>query len=307
MTQEQYLKNLEVPSEPVDVILDTDAFNEVDDQFAISYMMRAKEKLKVVGICAAPFLNEKSVSAKDGMEKSYQEILKLLHLMGQDEFAAQVLSGSERFMTREDELVDSPAARFMAERARDYSPEKPLYIVAIGAITNVAAAVLLAPEAMRENTVIVWLGGHALDWAGGNNEFNLRQDIAAARVVFGCGAPLVMLPCKGVVSSFCTTGPELDYWLKGKNPLATYLAENAAREANSYAAGKPWSRCIWDVTAVAWLLNEKNRFMDACRIPAPIPEYDNRWARDPFARPVTYVYNIHRDALFHDLFRRLAE
>ena len=36
MTKEQYLKNLSVPSGKIDVVLDTDAFNEVDDQFAIS-------------------------------------------------------------------------------------------------------------------------------------------------------------------------------------------------------------------------------------------------------------------------------
>ena len=307
MTREQYLKNSEVPQGRVDVILDTDAFNEVDDQFAIAYLLRSEEKLNTVGICAAPFLNEKSSSAADGMEKSHAEILKLLRLMGREDLAPIVRRGSGRFLKDEADAVDSPAARFIAERAAGYSAEHPLYIVAIGAITNVASAVRMAPEVMRENTVIVWLGGHALEWAEPNNEFNLRQDIAAARVVFDCGAPTVLLPCKGVVSAFRTTAPELDFWLKGKNPTATYLAENAEREANGYAAGKPWSRCIWDVTAVAWLLNDGERFMNARTVPAPIPEYDHRWAQDPFRRPITYVYNIRRDALFEDLFRRLTE
>lgn len=305
MTQEQYLKNLMPPSHHADVILDTDAYNEVDDQFAIAYLLRS-EKLNPVGICAAPFLNEKSSSAEDGMQKSHAEILKLLKLMNREEVVPRVYRGSDRFMRDETDAVDSPAARFIAASAAQYSAEHPLYVVAIGAITNVAAAVLLAPEAMRENTVIVWLGGHALDWAGQNREFNLRQDIAAARVVFDCGAPMVLLPCNGVVSSFRTTAPELDFWLKGKNPIATYLAENAEREANGYAAGKPWSRCIWDVTAVAWLLNDGERFLNTCQVPAPIPEYDHRWARDPFRRPIAYVYNVRRDALFEDLFQSLT-
>lgn len=305
MTQEQYLKNLMPPSHRADVILDTDAYNEVDDQFAIAYLLRS-EKLNPVGICAAPFLNEKSSSAEDGMQKSHAEILKLLKLMNREEVVPHVYRGSDRFMRDETDAVDSPAARFIAASAAQYSAEHPLYVVAIGAITNVAAAVLLAPEAMRENTVIVWLGGHALDWAGQNREFNLRQDIAAARVVFDCGAPMVLLPCNGVVSSFRTTAPELDFWLKGKNPIATYLAENAEREANGYAAGKPWSRCIWDVTAVAWLLNDGERFLNTCQVPAPIPEYDHRWARDLFRRPIAYVYNVRRDALFEDLFQSLT-
>lgn len=37
MTTEQYFKNLEVPDHPIDVVLDTDAYNEIDDQFAIAY------------------------------------------------------------------------------------------------------------------------------------------------------------------------------------------------------------------------------------------------------------------------------
>lgn len=59
-------KNLQVPSGRVDVVLDTDAYNEIDDQFAISYMLRSKEKLNVKAIYAAPFLNQHSESPKDG-------------------------------------------------------------------------------------------------------------------------------------------------------------------------------------------------------------------------------------------------
>lgn len=76
----------------------------------------------------------------------------------------------------------------------------------------------------------------------GAQEFNMQQDIAAARVVMGCGVPVVQLPCTGVVDHFITTGPELNYWLVDKNPLADYLARNTIQEAESYARGKPWSR-----------------------------------------------------------------
>ena len=74
MTQAQFLKNLEVPSGKVDVILDTDAYNEIDDQFAIAYMLRSEDKINVKAICAAPFFNIMSDSPADGMEKSYDEL-----------------------------------------------------------------------------------------------------------------------------------------------------------------------------------------------------------------------------------------
>ena len=44
MTNEQRTKNLSVPSDKVDVVLDTDAYNEIDDQFAIAYMLKGTSK-----------------------------------------------------------------------------------------------------------------------------------------------------------------------------------------------------------------------------------------------------------------------
>ena len=54
------LHRLEIPTGPVDVVLDTDTANEVDDQFALSYLLASQEKLRVQAIYAAPFLREKS-------------------------------------------------------------------------------------------------------------------------------------------------------------------------------------------------------------------------------------------------------
>ena len=82
MTNEQRIKNLSVPAHKIDVVLDTDAYNEIDDQFAIAYMLRKKDRFNVKAIYAAPFHNEKSNDACDGMIKSYEEIFKVLGLMG---------------------------------------------------------------------------------------------------------------------------------------------------------------------------------------------------------------------------------
>ena len=305
MKNEQFMSNLKTPDRMVDVILDTDAYNEIDDQFAISYMLANSEKLNVRGICAAPFFNPRSVSPADGMEKSYNEILKLLSLAKKDELKSKVFRGSEKYLESENVPVESVAASFMARTADEYSPENPLYIVAIGAITNVASAIL-KNERMKENCVIVWLGGHAAHMPRAACEFNMVQDIAAARVVFGCGVPLVQLPCGGVVDIFTTGKYELLHFLKGKSPLCDYLCESVIEEADSYALGKPWTRVIWDVTAVAWLLNENSKFMDDTLIPAPIPEYDETYSEDKTRHQIKYVYRIKRDALFDDLYNKLA-
>ena len=304
MTEKQFLKNLDVPVSRIDAILDTDTYNEIDDQFALAYMLMNGDKINTVGICAAPFLNHKSVSAEDGMEKSYDEIMRILTLMGREDMKDKVYRGSTSFLKSEDEPVVSDAAKYIVETAKGYSPEKPLYVVAIGAITNVASAVLLAPEVMRENTVIVWLGGNAHNCYS-YAEFNLVQDVASARVVFKSGAPIIQLPCLGVVSQFVTTEPELNYWLKGRNELADYLAQNVIDNYGVHDVPTAWGKCIWDVTAVAWLLNDNGKFMHSSVVDCPIPLYEGGYEFDP-SRKIRYVERIYRAPLFTDLFLTLG-
>lgn len=302
MISSEPMRNLDVPAGPVDVVLDTDTYNEIDDQFALAYMLRSPE-LRVQAIYAAPFFNENSSGPEDGMLRSYDEIFKVLELMGERD-AAPVYKGSPQYLPDEKTPVISSAAEDLARRAREHSPERPLYVVAIGAITNVASAILLEP-AVVENTVVVWLGGHGLHYHDAR-EFNLIQDVSAARVVMGSGVPFVQLPCNGVVSEFATSRQELEYWLKGKNPVADYLCENTIQAAERYAHGTAWSRVIWDVTAVAWLLNRDDRFMLSRIQPVSLPSYSGQYELMPNGHMIRYVYKINRDALFTDLFIKLV-
>lgn len=293
------LKMLEQPTGMVDAVLDTDTFNEVDDQFALSYMLKSGDRINVKAIYAAPFFNPKATSPKDGMEKSYEEIQRLLKLLGKEDMP--VFKGSESYLPDEKTPVISPAAEHLAKLAMEYSPEKPLYVVAIGAITNVASAILLNPEII-DRIVLIWLGGEALEWPH-NREFNLEQDVAAARVVFGCGAPLIQFPCMGVVSAFTISEAELRHYLLNKNPLCDFLVNRVLNEM-AHREGKPWTRIICDVTAVSWLTGN---FCSYRLIPSPIPEYDDLYAYNPTRHLIKYVYHIHRDELFTDLMEKLTD
>ncbi len=297
------IRNIQVPTDPVDVVLDTDAYNEIDDQFALAYLLLAKEKLHTKAIYAAPFFNARVSSVQEGMEQSYREIVAITEMMGEK---VHIFAGSGEYLPDEQTPVRSPAAADLARRAMAYTEEHPLYVVAIGAITNIASALLLHP-AIAKRMVLVWLGGHAHHYDN-TREFNMRQDVAAARVVMGSGVPLVQLPCYGVVSSFRISKPELEYWLKGKNDLCDYLADAAIAEADSYAEGKPWTRCIWDVAAVAWLLNDREQFMKSRSVSVRLPGYDHQYEA-PLADvpPMEYVYFIYRDALMEDLIGRLLQ
>ena len=303
MTEIERLKNLEVPQGVIDAVLDTDAYNEVDDQYAISYMLRSTERINTVALYAAPFFNNKSSGPEDGMNKSYNEIVKIVKLLDREDMLDKIYKGSTTYLPDEKTPVESAVARDLVARAHKYSKEKPLYVVAIGAITNVASALLIDPT-IAEKIVIVWLGGHAQHW-NHNKEFNLYQDIAAARVIFGCGAPFVQLPCCGVVTDFTITEPELEKYFIGKNPLADYLASYTISEQEGKM--QPWTRVIWDVTAVAWLLNDNQRFMSERIVHAPIPEYDHKYALSDDTHFMKYIWHINRTALWNDFIKKVCQ
>lgn len=301
---EKMLRRLQKPRGHVDVVIDTDTYNEIDDQYALAFSIKSKEKLNIVGIYAAPFYgNGNSSSPADGMEKSYNEIYNVLSLMKRDELKPLVKRGAEAYLPSEKNTVDSEVARDLANRAMRYSSEKPLYIVSIGAITNIASAILMNPQ-ITDRIVIVWLGGHALHWPH-TQEFNMSQDVAAARVIFNSGAAVVQLPCMGVVSAFTVSGPELEYWLRGKSEICDYLVDYTTKTALKDAAFLNWTRAIWDVTAVAWLLD--GDFMADRLEHIPIPQYDHHYSFDPTRHFYRYVYHINRDKLFEALFAKLSQ
>ena len=296
------------PAGKISVVLDTDAYNEVDDQFAIAYLLNCPEKIDLQAIYAAPFYdrercfyNFKSESAAEGMRRSYEEILTLLRLAGREDMRENVYPGAETFMQDTCGPVDSPAARDLIARAKRHSPEDPLYVVGIGAPTNIASALCMAPE-IAPNLVVVWLGGNVLDWPS-CREFNLSQDLAASQVLFSEEVSLVQVPCMGMASAFTVTAGELKQYFLNRNPLCDYLAKTVLNDMGDPEGQRLWSRILWDVTACAWLVGE-HLCLDRVE-EKPIPT-ESTYIR-PAGRPVMrYVYHVHRDALLADMIDKLT-
>lgn len=278
------------------VIFDTDCYNEIDDQFALAYLMLSKDKVNLLSVNAAPFLNSRSVSAADGMEKSYNEIFNIMKLVDPDA-KIPAYRGSKRFMTSCDDIVESEAVENIINTVMN--TEETVYIVAVGAITNVASAIVKCPEIVNR-AVVIWLGGHALHWQD-TKEFNLRQDIPGAQVLFDSKIPLIQIPCNGVCTEFSTTIPELEYYLAGKNELCDYLV-NIVKGYTKNPYG--WSKIVWDVTAAAVLT--KPEALDMVTIPAPYVTSDCRYAFDTARHHYVYVRRIRRDPIYADLFSKLA-
>jgi len=292
------LKQLTPPSGKIRMVLDTDTYNEVDDQFALAYALLSDDKIDLEAVYAAPFHNNRSEGPAAGMEKSYQEILRLLNMMNKPD-EGFVFRGSERYLEDPSRPVKSDAALDLIRKAKTASPENPLYVVPIGCITNIASAILMEPEIIR-NIVVVWLGGNSLEWPH-QKEFNLMQDVPAARVVFDSGVPLVVMPCRPVVSHFHTTLPELKHYLKDKNELTDYLY-NIVEE---YSGGRDaWSKVIWDVTAVAWLVNPA--WITTARVHSPVLTDQATFSEDKSRHFIRMATDLNRDAIFRDMFQKLG-
>jgi len=297
ISPEKRLQRLLPPTQKIRMVLDTDTFNEIDDQFAVTYALLSPEKLQVEAIYAAPFYNELSSSPADGMEKSYLEILKILDKLNisSDQY---VFRGSTDFLQSLDQPLRSEAVTDLIERAMASDEEDPLYVVAIGAITNVASAILIEPQII-EKIVVVWLGGQGLHWPD-NREFNLQEDVLAAQLIFDCGVPLVQVPCMGVSSHLQTTLSELADYVKGRGGIGDYLYETYK---NCHSDHFAYSRPIWDISTIGYLVNPD--WVPTQLIHSPIVTDQLTWSFNASRHFIRYAYGIQRDAIFHDLFTKL--
>ncbi|MCC6167956.1 MAG: nucleoside hydrolase [Caldilineaceae bacterium] len=281
----------------VRMVLDTDTYNEVDDQFALVYALLSPERLAVEAIYAAPFHNSRSSGPADGMERSYAEILRLLDKLGRSA-DGWVFKGSTAYLADSRTPQPSDAAADLVQRALAGPPDDPLYVVAIGAITNVASAILIEPKIV-EHIVVVWLGGNALYWPH-TREFNLKQDVPAAQVVFDCGVPLVHIPCMGVTTHLLTTVAELEAYVSGRGAIGDYLVEIVK---SYHADHKGWSKVIWDVATIAYLLNAD--WVPTDLVHSPILTDQVTWSVDRSRHLIRCANYIHRDPIFRDLFAKL--
>lgn len=289
------------PEGRVRLVIDSDAFNEVDDQFAIAYALRSAEKLDVCAVTAAPFYNWNSTSPGEGMEKSYNEVFKIYELMGLSS-APEVYRGSDRYMEQAGRPVASEAAESIVRLALESPKDRPLYVAAIGAITNVASAIALCPQII-ERIVLVWLGPNAY-WYPNHRIFNVSQDYLASSLIYSCGVPLVILPCHGVASHLLTTPYEIDACLRGQNRLGDYFSEMIRGRHTRFGQDRAgWSKVLWDVSAIAWLLSEE--WAPARIRMAPTLRADFSYGYESPTHIYKEVYWIDRSQVFMDMFEKL--
>ena len=279
-------------------VLDTDTYNEIDDQFAVVQALLSPDRLDLQSIYAAPFFNDRSSGPGEGMELSYGEILALLERLGVPH-AGFVHRGVTDYVGAAKQAMRAPAVDDLIARARAGSAEDPLYVIAIGAISNIASALLAAPDII-DRVVVVWLGGHALEWPH-QREFNLRQDVGGAQVLFDSGVPLVLVPCMGVVSHLHSTVPEIERYVEPQGEIGRFLAQRFKEYETDHVG---WAKEIWDMAPVGWMLDPD--WAPSVIVPTPILTADVTYSIDRARHPMRYVTQVKRNPIMRDFIAKLA-
>ncbi len=171
-------------------------------------------------------------------------------------------------------------------------------MIALAAPTNVAAALLTAPD-IGDRLVVVWMGAQPTTWHDGA-DFNASQDLAATNVLFDGIAPLVHLPALTVTEQLRTSVWELEAHLADSAPIGKFLLSIFRDHERDQVAR---TKEIWDLGPVAWLVNAE--WAPSSLLPAPRLTESGAWWRHPGRPLFREVYRVDRDAIFRDLFSRL--
>ena len=289
-----FISNYKV--EKINVILDTDTYNECDDQFALSYMLKSQDIFNIEAITVAPYSHKKySVSVKEGQENSYNEILKICKWLDFDT-ANKVFKGSEDYICNGYNEKNDAVDKIIEIALKN----DKTYIMAIGAITNVALAIKKEPKIIKKIEVI-WLGGNELNYKD-NLEYNFKQDIDAAKIVFESKVKLTILPCKDVISKLVIDINTLKDNLDNKSILCNYLID---RFYNDGYHGVQRRRVIWDISVIAYMIN-KNWFTSQ-EISCPNIKDDTSYELTNDRHKITIVNDIDVNQVYKDLFKKLMK
>lgn len=288
------------------VIITTDAKNEADDQFAIAYALMSP-KLEVVGIVAAHFSVACSMNGcvhfgedpESSMEQSYDEVNLVLEKMGLTGHCP-VLRGAKLGLPDEHTPVDSEGARFIIEEA--HKPGAPLYVINLGAITDLASAYLMDPTIVDGIEASLWLGGGR--FPEGGPEFNLENDVHAGNVIMDSKLNVHLLPVSatapiklGYSELFCRVRPF--------GEIGRYLCDQMVAFGDlcqTPMMGESW--ILWDIAAVALLLDFHPEQFITMNAPRFAP--DMRYVTCERAHPIRVYERVEPRFAIEDFYCKLA-
>jgi purine nucleosidase len=279
------------------VIINTDAKNEADDQFAIVHALLSPS-LEVRGLIAAHFGTARSDRS---MEESREEIDLLVDLLGLQQVT--VANGASTGIPDDRTPLDSAGAQLIIAESKLATATEPLFVAFLGPLTDMASAILLDPDIVERDIVVIWIGG--VGYGGVETypgvEFNLRNDIAAANVVYDSGITVWQVP-SNVYSQVSVSYTELEEKIGGTSKLADYLISQMVEWNRTYWPEPIESRSLGDSPAISLMLYPRGGNF---RI-VPAPRFGREGHYLPGSgHPIRVVESIDVRFLLEDMFAKI--
>ena len=182
---------------------------------------------------------------------------------------------------------------------------RPLYLLCMGPLTDVALALRLEP-AIASRCTAVWVGGGR--YPAGGHEANLGRDLQAAREVFAADIPLWQIPSQAY-KLLAVPVSQLQIRVEPCGELGRYLYRQLVEFRDANMARKTWinpeSWVLGDQAALGVLLAEQK----GCFTVRPAPGFadDCAYTDAPDPTRTIRVYRGLNDRLvLEDLFAKLA-
>ncbi|MEV0996025.1 nucleoside hydrolase [Nonomuraea sp. NPDC050202] len=284
------------------MIINTDAKNEADDQFAIVHALLSPS-LDIRGLVAAHFGNRRTRSS---LEESRAEIELLLRLMKLDG-RVPVADGAPYALPDAGTPVPAPGVELIVEEAmRDVA--EPLYVAFLGPLTDMASALMLEPRIAERDVTVIWIGGGGYDGVGPQNgrpEFNLSNDIVAANIVFSSALKVWQIPAP-TYRMTAVGYAELDAKVAPCGEIGDYLVRQLVEWNERQHGGSIEFRVLGDSPAIGLMLHpDCGTWVER---PAPAFRYDGTYdhsAAEDGNRPIRVYGSIDARFIHEDFFAKL--
>jgi inosine-uridine nucleoside N-ribohydrolase len=283
------------PAKRTRVIINTDAKNEADDQFAIVHALLTPS-FELHGLIPAHFGTQKSATS---LKDSHNEVMLLLRLMGL-EGEVTVADGAAAAIPAAARPAPSAGAELIIAQALKDDP-RPLHVAFLGPLTDMASALLMAPEIAKRDVRVIWIGGGY--WPVGNREYNLSNDIAGANVVARSGIEIWQIPMR-VYRHMGVSYAELYERVHDKAEIGRYLVEQVVAWNARMVDGPIEHRSLGDSPAIGVMIYPE------CGVSewVPGPEYNElmNYVHSGRNRPVKLYQNVDQRFILEDMFAKLA-
>ena len=274
------------------IILDTDLYNEIDDQIALAYVLKSKDTLNLEAVTIAPF-TKGQYNTKTSIDKSY-EVAKKIFKMCNEENDEIIFKGATEYFTNDSDQTNDAVNKIIEIAKKN----DKTYVLSIGCITNIALAIKKEPSIIKKIEVI-WLGTNFLFMK--NNDFNFRQDVEAVRYVFDSKVKITIIPTYPVSYGLMISKYELESRIRNANELCNYFCDIFTDDYGT----EEIRRVIWDISVVAYVINEE--WFKTMEISCPKIKEDTSFKLTKFRHKIKFVQRLDSNKIYDDLFSKITE